>query len=608
MGMTLQEIRNNILPMFGPDATDAFIIKNNAPYYTRDGMEVLESLTFDNELARYIHHILFQAAYDQGKKIGDGTTTLVLLYTYIYKGVRERIAGPGDTVFKKGLNTIREAWNKMVDKIIGVLKSRATPLTSNLLASMLNTCTQDVNLAARLYNELKDPLMSGAYIVPTASNITDDFRVTTYNRPVFRATRQYTLKPMPTSGKVQNVVGFYCNGMLDIAHVETLLGMLYSHIAVEGESAPLDITMIIYCHGATDRTRTTLKELAEFIRTNGIDITNMNNLAIYTLDDYRKFDREEIDDVIAILTDENGASSVTQAITFETLLYRAFFRDPSLQLCFTPGEPMPLVEELETFDMDLSAVERTRNLLYQPYNIELDPEEGVAIDRILGPVALRRHAALKKEIEDEKSDIRKVNLNKRMRRTFGMFVEVEVGSTLLKDSQRKYELILDAILSAAEAARDGVLEGNALLHTIQAVLCTNEERDVNGPEQVLYNALADTFMDLVRHQGIQFQDIYDRLTSDDENNRYDITDFNLRLPDNKFWPNTTDSREFYLAIPSGNELLAISQSVTEPLGVITAILKKSVLAVELAATEVFHISGDCGYMNNFIENTEDDFE
>ena len=79
-GMVVQEIMSDILPMFGPGASDAFITKEGQPYYTRDGMEVMSSLVFDNELANYIHHIFFQAAYHHGKKVGDGSTTVIAVY------------------------------------------------------------------------------------------------------------------------------------------------------------------------------------------------------------------------------------------------------------------------------------------------------------------------------------------------------------------------------------------------------------------------------------------------------------------------------------------------------------------------------------------------
>ena len=62
---TITEIHNDIVSVFGPGAADAYITKDGQPYYTRDGLEVLESLTFDNKLSEYVRKMLFQAAYDQ---------------------------------------------------------------------------------------------------------------------------------------------------------------------------------------------------------------------------------------------------------------------------------------------------------------------------------------------------------------------------------------------------------------------------------------------------------------------------------------------------------------------------------------------------------------
>ena len=48
MDTTVNEIHDNLVTVFGPGATDAYITKNNQPYYTRDGKEVLSSMLFDN--------------------------------------------------------------------------------------------------------------------------------------------------------------------------------------------------------------------------------------------------------------------------------------------------------------------------------------------------------------------------------------------------------------------------------------------------------------------------------------------------------------------------------------------------------------------------------
>ena len=143
-GMVVQEIMSDILPMFGPGASDAFITKEGQPYYTRDGMEVMSSLVFDNELANYIHHIFFQAAYHHGKKVGDGSTTVIAVYTKMYQLIMEDIEKfKSDSTFSKyTINDIRAKWKRLTGAIIEELKKHTVPLTEERLLQMLYTCTQ----------------------------------------------------------------------------------------------------------------------------------------------------------------------------------------------------------------------------------------------------------------------------------------------------------------------------------------------------------------------------------------------------------------------------------------------------------------------------------
>ena len=47
MDRTINEILASVSSLLGPGATDAYIIKENQAYYTRDGKEVCESMIFE---------------------------------------------------------------------------------------------------------------------------------------------------------------------------------------------------------------------------------------------------------------------------------------------------------------------------------------------------------------------------------------------------------------------------------------------------------------------------------------------------------------------------------------------------------------------------------
>lgn len=614
MDRTMREIHYTIEPMLGPGASDAIITKEDQPYYTRDGMEVMESMTFDNELARYAHHFLFQAAWNQGRTVGDGTTTLIALYTSLYMTARSVMKD--SFVAEAAINRIRVVWKAAMKDLIEAIKEHSVPLTKDYLLSMLYTCTQDSELAAKIYLNLGDALMNGAYIIPRKSNIDTDFRVTTYNRPLLKVTRQYTIRPMEDNPK--NCVIFYCNGMLDIAHYQTLLGMMlagqYTNPSDPDSKIPLNV--ILLCHGVTECTRNTLRTFNTFIRDNHIQIEKENNIAVYTLNDYRSLSSEELEDIATILTEEPGIGGITNALTFEVLLYRVF--------CEPSGSPLLTVKDLTTFDMDPHLVDQVSTMFLDSYPLFFDPEHGMRIDKPLGPVAQARYDELVKAIEDEKSPVKKVSLNKRMRNTFGMFIDLEVGSTLLKDSQRKFELILDAILSASDAARDGVLLGNSLMYLLAACQLLNADStkssDIADTYWMMYKAAAEVFLDLISNYCHDYMDDYLLKTSSQlcediadvvMDNNWDVFRwFDLTRADDAhvntdhelwdyIWPKE-DPGVDPIVVSIEDRSVEIVPTIVEPVGIITNILKNSILPIELSNVKVVNISGKYGFMGNYI--------
>lgn len=57
---TINEIHDVMVTVFGPNAMDAYITRNQEPYFTRDGKEVISSLKFNNELSMYILKLIYQ--------------------------------------------------------------------------------------------------------------------------------------------------------------------------------------------------------------------------------------------------------------------------------------------------------------------------------------------------------------------------------------------------------------------------------------------------------------------------------------------------------------------------------------------------------------------
>lgn len=645
---TMNEIHDDLLTVFGPGAADAFIVKDGKPYYTRDGLEVLESLTFDNRLSETIRTIIYQASRRQGDIAGDGTTTLIMFYTNLYRLFRKYAYCMNLTATE-----LRQVWNNVVALINKELSKNSVEMTDEYLKGMLFTCTQDADLSAKIYHTLKEPILNGAYIIPTKSNIESDFEVETYQQPLIKATRQWALKPIrPVE---MNTIIFHCNGMLDIAHSEILYGLGCLNVQ-DKEGGKKDLTIVILCNGITEATRRSTKELISLIKTKNIDTTIMNNVAIYTLDNYRTMDGNMIEDLSTILTDEEGIGGLVNSLTFESLLYQSLY-----VATFENFEP---IEDLATFDCDLRFIDKIHMMVLRSYRADFDDAEGIRLYKQLGPVAQARYDSLREAIKTEKSTVAKYQYQKRLKTVYGQFIEVQVGSKLLKESQRKYELVLDAIVSSAEAVRYGVLSENSILKTIKVLVNYINDVDMTTPEfKVFYMltiALGKTAYDLIKNvypsidkdicgfselmtmEGRFFNhtiDGYDYKDSDMIGCIYnmigyimasDISLFNLYSksflqalplnpimetksvtfsdPDAKTRYDITAKTRYDTAkevyeknmirkVEVDDQEISINTSIVEPVSIMTNIMENSFTPIELALSKTFHVAD---FMGNYL--------
>lgn len=575
---TIGEIHDVMCTVFGPNAVDAYITRNQEPYFTRDGKEVIASLKFNNELSMYILKLIYQAVYNQAATVGDGTTTVAVFYTNLYRVLME-----SDMTFR------REDWNHATKCIIERLQKQSIPLDEELFKSMIYTCTQDAELTYKIYKNLYQAIMDQAYIVVNKSNIETDFQMTVYNYPIIEATKQFSIRPV--SDHEEHCTIFHCNGMLNIAHFEVLMDMM-SHMEQAGE-AYIPKTIMILCNGLDNVTRSTLKTLVQKLNEMKVPVDQYSNIAIYTLDKYRSYDSEQIEDVSTIITDENGIGGLVNQLTFESLLYQAF-RNPN----------SPAIEDLETFDCDPRHIDKMKELMTQSYSVDIDAIKGIRINKELGPIAKARYNDLKTQIANEKSPVNKVALNRRLKTMYGQFIEVEVGSKLIKDSQRKYELILDAILSASDAVEHGVLPVNSIAAAQMEAYKIGDECEgsrIGAIADVICEALTRTFFDLTADCD-HFDDVYNRFELYDILEKSDLTLFDLHASNPDEVLPSSDSDDVPLAgktyiDPETDDAVYFGTQITEPVSIMTTMLENSTLILELVNAKAFNLEG---FMQNYI--------
>lgn len=559
---TIDEIHDDIVTVFGPCAQDAFLTVNAQPYYTRDGKETLRTMKFDNELSMYVLKIMYQAVERQARVVGDGTTTLSILYTNLYRLLR-----------KENPSFTRKEWEDGIREINENIMKYAEPLTKENMLNMFYTCTQDMELSQVLFDKLADAILEQAYIDIRKSNIESDLDIHVINNPILKATKQYTTAPI--GKEISNAVVLYCNGSLDIVHPEVLLDMMCQ---IKGTPR----TIVILCNGITNVTREAIKSLNNtlntLVKSNAIDLTTYNTIAIFTLDEYRSYSNEMIEDISTMFTDEVGIGGLVNSITFESLLYQAFHN---------PEKPIP---ELETFDHDAANIQKIRDIFFgDTYQIDVHALDGIRVHKNLGEVSAARYKELVEQIETEKSEVVRISLRKRLKTVYGKFIDVEVGSKLIKDSQRKFELILDAITSAHSAVEHGIFTCNSILLALRHGV----EDDISKVSTYIIPALAMTLTDMIMNN-VHIDPSYLNESMGDELEMNRITAYIT----------VCDIDRFDATRPTLEEIFDINQpddveypSIVEPASIMTTLLENTTVVLDLYNARTIHLDS---FMGNYI--------
>ena len=405
---TIIDIHDSISTVFGPYAADAYIHKNGQLYYTRDGKEVLASMNYDNVISNDVLKMIYQAVERQATLVGDGTTTLAVLYTNLYGNIRNK------DLSEFSLNTIRRTWKHIISKVNEKLKEYSQPMEDGRFRDMLYTCTQDADLTELIYDKLGDAVKEQAYMVIEKSNMDNELEVDIHNEPLVKAEKIYSTYSVPLDAStIDNTIIFYVDGTLDISEAETFahLGQLYTEQERQANMGPSNI--LILCNGTTETTRKAINNYQAIVAKN--PDKKFNNIIIAKILNSLEYTEDMKEDFIAYLYNDIGVSSVVNAITFESLMYQAFGFDTATEETHT---------RFYSYDFDPHTLDLIREAYVTRRGIAFAPGKGLRIYGEMPFVAKARYDELVNAIETEKSGVDRVRLQKRLRTVYGKFIEV----------------------------------------------------------------------------------------------------------------------------------------------------------------------------------------
>lgn len=494
-------IHNIIAPVFGPYAINAWISKDNTPYFTRDGKEIFSSVFVDDDIFRYVQQILYQAVENQARIVGDGTTTLVVLYYHLYNQLRnlyDRQSSLGQSV---NIHEFKKTYSSIIEEIGRHIDSRSIPLTTNdQIISLFMTCTQDDKLVKTLIADerILEAIKEGSSIIVNKSNMPTDINVSVSQYPTINAKCVYSSDPnYSDNGTIPNACTFFVNGAMDICSEAT-----FSHMATMavGDIRP---NIVFIAGSVTDRTRRTLRAYDEYVKrvTSKYPNSKFNNIYIFTIDKFMNYEREEINDIVAYIYNDPEVSGMQGVVEFESYLYQTF--SPNTDECKNDEA----YETLTTLNLDIKHITTLKSTFCNLQEIEYTYADGIKFSRPGGEASEKRKAELMKLIDDEKSMVTREKYIQRLKKLYGKYIEIEVGSKLLKDGQNKFELVLDAIISSTNAQKNGIIKNNSLYHVLDiltnymaptAMKTTQSlEREIIA---ALQNAVCNTLADIISNK------------------------------------------------------------------------------------------------------------
>lgn len=590
----IDEIHEAIATVFGPHATDAYILKEsqslNKTYYTRDGKEVLHSLGFDNPVANYAKSILYQAVERQGTKVGDGTTSMAVFYTNLYRELRA-----SSVIKEHSLTDLRRVWNLIVSQINLRLNELASKeLTPDMMASMIYTCTQDADLTKMFAEKIADKIESGAYVTINRSDSDDEVTVEVNDKPLIKAELLTTLYRSDTSKF--SAVPIFVNGNLDIANIETLDILCNTNFGRK-------INFLFICSGTSQVTRNTIKDYmlrAKYAadKSNTTVDKMLNNIIIMKIPDFNMYPSEMVEDLSVYLYGTENTVGIVSPITFESLIWQTMKKLAS---------PDVTVETLETFDFDPKHIEMMSRALTRECEVEYSEIDGLKLDLPMNDVAEDRYNKLREAIDAEKSTMKKNDLIRRLKSLYGQFIDVRIGSKLLKDSQRKYELMLDAVVSATNAKTFGALRCNSLC---AALAVCNSYRNANDivPDhiaseclKVIANALTDTMCDMAENAIPDIdRERFSRVANHELRSLEAIKTNHIKFNLNRVISSYAEifaRSDLSEDVPIAVGEFTIKNEIVEPVLIITSILEDSTMMLELACAKMFNIDS---FLGNYI--------
>lgn len=458
---TMDEIINLMSNVFGPKGTDLFINsgRDGNLYFTRDGREVFQSLSFDNPLSQQIRDLISQAVENQASTIGDSTTTVALLIPKIIKELRKSLESEKQ---KNSIFDLKRMSKELTSKLRELIKKEKIEMEygSAINRSLIYTTTGDMKFADMIFENIPEIKGDSFIDVRTNENVNEtSFEIS--GIPKIKTSILYSKRPLRKAKEAEhyvltNSIVLFVDGTLSLFKPEVvfLLSLLSAHGADN---------VVILCPSMDKTTNDTLRGVnAKYSSILSEEqFKTLANIVVLKLPEYINMQRDEILDVNTLVYDTARDINVGQAFDFEHKLYHALQSVHSVIPELGKLVDLCKCEDYEVYDGDEELLTIFKDTMFTHHRLELSDKELLmppreTVERV------ERIKAIKEGIEKTRSPIEATRLAKRLDRFYSSKIIVKVGSQLLAHAQKDTELLLDALKATKSAVGNGCINTNGL--------------------------------------------------------------------------------------------------------------------------------------------------
>lgn len=455
----VNKLADTVKVTLGPKGRNVVLDKNyGAPLITNDGVTIAKEIELDDPFENMGARLIKEVSIKTNDIAGDGTTTATILAQSIIKeGIKNVAAGGNPVAIKKGID-------KAVEAAIEGLKEISSAINGKEDIARVASISANSEEIGNLISAAMDKVSRDGVI---------------------------TIEESKTSNTELNIV----EGMqFDKGYVSP-----YMVTDAEKMEAVLDNPYILI----TDKKISNIQEIIPILES----LTQLSGKIIIICDD---IEGEALSTLVL-----NKLRGVLNVIVVKAPGYgdkrKAMLQDIAI---LTGGEVI-------TSELGLELKDATINQLGRARIVKVGKESTIIVDGDGDQKQISdRISQIKNQINEEKSEFEKENLQERLAKISGGVAVIEVGAATEVEMKEKKLRIEDALSATKAAAQEGIVPGGgtAYINVIPRVekLINELENDEQLGAKIVLRALEEPIRQIVCNAGIEPSVVVERIKSSKE--------------------------------------------------------------------------------------------